>query len=205
MSMSASKHAYPNITYLRFGSTTHAARLPRWLCLIQAVVGYEWLVSGINKLVNSVFGAQLAAMLRQHMQGNPYGWYVTFLQRYVLPHPVPWAQGVAWGETAIGVILLLGAVRWALEPEAMITTLLAWLACPALLGAAVMSVNYCLMAGYGLPWVNAANAFDEGVRLDAVLPLFCVALLGANLSALLARHGTGARAPEAVTPLREAA
>lgn len=182
-----SKIAYPNITYLRV-SAADVTRLPRWLCAVQAVIAYEWLVSGINKLLDPGFSTHLSAMLLQNMRGNPYGWYVTALQRLVLPHATQGAQLVAWGEAVVGVVLVLGAVQWALHPDGWVTTLLALLGCPALLVGAGISLNYYLLAGNGLPWINPANAFNDGVGLNALLPLICLALLGANLSALRGRR-----------------
>jgi uncharacterized membrane protein YphA (DoxX/SURF4 family) len=68
-----------NLTANTLGDTqarersSHTARigLPTGLCLVQLVLAYEWLVSGINKLLNPNFTVQLASTLRQNMQGNP--------------------------------------------------------------------------------------------------------------------------------------
>ena len=38
------------------------------------------------------------------------GWYASFLQNTVLPHTAGWSYAVAYGETLIGVALIIGAL-----------------------------------------------------------------------------------------------
>ena len=72
------------------GSPHYAAsglkRLSGGLIVMQLVLAYLWLVSGANKLLDPAFGTQLVPVLRQSTQGNPYGWYATFLRIIVLPN-----------------------------------------------------------------------------------------------------------------------
>jgi IS605 OrfB family transposase len=81
-----------------------AARPPLWLCAAQAMVAYEWLASGANKLLGPWISARVPAMLQQGMQGN--GWYMTFLRDVVMPGSTQSGAVVTWSETAVGVILI---------------------------------------------------------------------------------------------------
>jgi len=157
--------------------------LPIGLCIVQLILAYEWLVSGINKLVNPNFPVQLASTLRQGMDGNPYGWYGTFLRQVVLPHASTFGVLTELGEIAIGATLLTGAVLWIWRPHSSITVLASRAASLALAGAAFLSLNYFFQGGSPLPWVNAGNAFNEGIDIDILIPLLAVTLLVANLRA----------------------
>jgi hypothetical protein len=55
---------------------TVVVRMPIWLRLVQAILAYEWLVSGINKALNSHFDANLVQLLSQSTQGGSYAWSV---------------------------------------------------------------------------------------------------------------------------------
>jgi thiosulfate dehydrogenase (quinone) large subunit len=160
--------------------------LPAGLAVVQLILAYEWLVSGINKLVNLHFTVQLAGTLRDSISGNPYTPYVTFLREVVLPHATLFGILTEIGEGAIGLVLLGSAVLWLWRPTSQFTLYSGRAACAALAGAAFLSLNYFLQGGSPLPWVNPANAFNEGVDIDILLPLLSVTVLVANLRAVRA-------------------
>ncbi len=58
------------------------------LAAIQAIIGWEWLMSGGNKLLSGTFPQGLANVLNTTMKDNPNSWYVAFLQQNVLSHSV---------------------------------------------------------------------------------------------------------------------
>lgn len=182
-------YAPPATNPSRDGGKLAAAQrtgMPVGLCLVQLALAYEWLISGINKLVNLHFTVQLASTLKQSMDGNPYSWYVDFLREIVLPHATLFGVLTELGETAIGVTLLASAVLWIWRPQSRLTISAGRAACLALGGAAFLSLNYFFQGGSPLPWVSSANAFNEGVDIDILIPLVCAALLVANLSAVRA-------------------
>lgn len=168
------------------------------LCLVQLVLAYEWLLSGVNKLLNQNFTVQLASTLHQNISGNPYGWYVSLLRGVVLPHANVFGVLTELGELSIGVTLLASAVLWMRFPAGRPTMYAGIAACAALAGATFMPLNYFLMSGDPIPWINPANAFNEGVSIDVLMSLLAVALLVANLNALKTAagrlSGAGARA-----------
>jgi len=91
-----------------------------WIWLIlRLYVGYEWLQAGWEKLHSAVWtGSQAGTALAGFVKGalsktggaNPavQTWYAGFLQHLVLPNVVTWSYLVSWGETLVGIGLILG-------------------------------------------------------------------------------------------------
>ncbi len=91
-----------------------------WIWLILRIyVGYEWLSAGWGKLHNAAWvGSSAGTALTGFIKGalaqttganpNVQGWYASFLQNIVLPNAAVWSTLVAWGETLVGVALILG-------------------------------------------------------------------------------------------------
>jgi thiosulfate dehydrogenase [quinone] large subunit len=175
-----------------------ARRLPLWLCVVQAILAYEWLVSGLDKLLDHGFSGQLSALLSQGTQGNAGSLYGAVIAHLVLPNHTLFALLTPWTETSIGSIMLLCAVLWTVYPRARITDLVAGATCLALLGAATLDLNYYLLGGGGLPWINPANATQPGVNVDVMLLLIALALCAANAQALLQRRFRHAGAGDSV-------
>ena len=190
-----------------------APRLSPWLCVVQAILSYEWLVSGLNKLLAPTFGEQLAAMLRHGARGSATSRYVALLYQLVLPHHVLFAHLTSWSETLAGGVLLLSAALWLVRPHARVTVRVAWAACLALLAAVVLDLTAFSLGVGGLPWIDPANATKEGSDIDVLLSLLSLALFAANLGSMRAwsgewhggragrrrsagKHGDRPRAPE---------
>lgn len=155
-------------------------RLPLWLCVVQVILAYEWLVSGINKLLDAGFSGQLMALLSQSTHSNPTGVYSTVMTRLVLPNHTLVAWVTPWTETSVGAVLALGAILWVARPRARSTVLVAGASCLALLTAATLDLNYNLINGGGLPWINPANATTNGISIDVMLLSIALALCAAN-------------------------
>lgn len=171
-----------------------AMRAASWgLASVYLLLAYEWLISGFNKLMSADFQSGLGKQINDAAGGNPNHWYVRFLTQVELPHTVAMAFLVQWGEIAVGLGLVVGAVRWLACPR-LPDRLLRWfdvILVAALIGGALMTVNYWFMAGNTLPWLNAGNPFNEGIDIDGLLTLVSVALLVTQVSAMrISRPGT---------------
>ncbi len=91
-----------------------------WIWLILRVyVGYEWLSAGWDKLHSAAWvGSSAGTALTGFVNGalakssgahaDVQGWYSAFLQNLVLPHAAVWSALVAWGETLVGIALIVG-------------------------------------------------------------------------------------------------
>ena len=166
-------------------------RVPRlllWLCVVQAILAYEWLVSGLDKLLDRGFSGQLSALLSQGMQGTAGSLYGAVIAHLVLPNHTLFALLTPWTETSIGGIMVLGAVLWTVYPRARITDLVAGATCLALLTAATLDLNYYLLGGGGLPWIDPANATQPGINVDVMLLLIALTLCAANAQDLFRRR-----------------
>ena len=80
------------------------------LAAIQAIVGWEWIVSGSNKVLSGSFPQSLLDTLNTGIQGNPNAWYVSFLQNVIEPHSIFWGYAIEWTEVTIGVVFLTSAL-----------------------------------------------------------------------------------------------
>lgn len=106
----------PLIAKFFLGSTGAA---PMWFVL-RMNVGAEWFLAGWEKIQTpAVWGTSgvaikgfVAGALAKASGPNPgvQGWYANFLQHFVLPNAGLFSFLVTWGEFAVGLGLLLGAL-----------------------------------------------------------------------------------------------
>jgi len=157
------------------------------LAAVQAVVGYEWLVSGANKVFSGSFPQGLADALQEGLKDNPNLWYVDFVRGVILPRSVAFGYLIQYCELAAGVALLIGAlVLCGRLPErgqpyhrlAVAEIAAATAAC---FGCFLLCLNLHFWMGDGLiSSINTAKAFDEGIDLDTLLPPLSLILLVMN-------------------------
>ena len=159
------------------------------LAAIQAILGWEWLMSGCNKLLSGSFPQGLAATLTDNFKDNPNTWYVTFLQQIILPHSVFYGYLIEWTEITIAVILLGGALlllgqpRLPGEPKHGIAVGYCITVAIAAAVGALLTVNFhFLMGGWVIPGFNPTAAYNEGIDLDALIPPLSLVILIANLA-----------------------
>ncbi len=156
----------------------------RLLAAIQAIIGWEWLMSGGNKLLSGTFPQGLAATISSMLKDNPDGWYVSFLQHAVLPQSVFYGFLIEWTEVSLGIILLgsalilLGHLRCKGQPQYRLSVAYSFAAILAALVGAFLTINFhFLTGGWVLPWFNGSAAYGEGIDLDALLPPFELVIL----------------------------
>lgn len=162
------------------------------LAAVQAIIGWEWLMSGGNKLLSGTFPQGLADTISGMMKDNPDSWYVSFLQQVILPHSLLYGYLIEWTEIILGVILLggafilLGQPRRKGQPQYRLTIAYSVAAIGAALIGAFMTVNFHFLdGGWVFPWFNTAAANGEGIDLDALMPPFELIIILAQ-GALLA-------------------
>jgi thiosulfate dehydrogenase [quinone] large subunit len=92
-----------------------------WIWLVVRVyLGYQWVTAGLEKIGSPAWtganaGAALAGFangaLKQTGGDHPQvaDWYASFLRSFVLPNSGAFSLLVAWGETLVGVALIVGA------------------------------------------------------------------------------------------------
>ena len=179
---------------------TQATRLPLYglygLLAVQLLVGYEWLMSGLAKVVRGGFPSGLSAEMRDKSQGATH-WYKSFLDSVVIPHGSTFGYLIELGELLVGIGLVVAAALWLfrwqrLGAGARSAVLLTTAA--ASLGAIFMAVNFHLANGASHPWLIASSGFDEGIDLDSLLPAIQLVLVGVSLATWRASRLEPARA-----------
>lgn len=173
----------------------------RWLlAAIQAIIGWEWLMSGSNKLLSGTFPQGLANTITSLMKDNPDGWYVAFLQNAILPRSVFYGYLIEWAEVLIGIILIGGALillsqpRSKGQPQYRLSMMYSGAAIIAALVGIVFTVNFhFLMGGWIFPWFDSSAANGEGIDLDALLPPFELVIILAQAALLTELTGVSWR------------
>lgn len=173
------------------------SRDARWVAAaVQAVIAWEWLVSGTNKVLSGVFPQGLADTLHEGIQNNPNGWYVAIIERMVLPNSVAIGYFIEAAEVFIGIALFIGAavligpVRRRGAPQYRLAVGEIAAATVASLLCAFLCVNFHFFMGDGVfPWFDPGRAFDEGVTLDTLMPPLSLLILIINVIMLVDMTG----------------
>jgi len=172
---------------------TRAARYV--LAAIQLIIGWEWFVSGTNKVLSGTFPQSLLDTLNTGTQDNPNSWYVSFLHNVVVPHSVSFGYMIEWTEVMVGLALLAGALILIGKPrmrgDPQHGLVVACSVAVILLAAvgAFFTVNFHFWMGHGIiPGMGAAPT-DEGIDLDALIPPFALVIIIANLAWIKALRG----------------
>ena len=166
------------------------------LAAIQAIIGWEWLMSGGNKLLSGLFPQGLAETLNDGLKNNPNDWYVNFIHAFILPHSVFYGYLIEWTEIGIGLVLLAGAVLLLGEPRVRgeaqhnLAVACSYIVVLAAAGAAFQAINFhFLMGGWILPTFKPSVPFNEGIDLDGFIPPICLVIIIANLALIKALRG----------------
>ncbi len=150
--------------------------------LIQAVLGIEFLLSGLNKLADPHFIANFDRFVRAN-PGAQHGIFAPLVQTLVLPHVGVAGPLIEISELTLGVILLLGAIevgrrrfagRFGQEhgyeaPVALVAAL-------AGLAAAGLSLSIALVMGEPLPTIVPGRAFTTAIPVELLLVVLGLAV-----------------------------
>ena len=161
------------------------------LLLVQICIGYEWLVSGLTKVVHGDFAQGFAGELHD-VPGSAPVWYRSFLSDAVIPHAHAFAYTIEAAELVAGVALLSGGIALLVRGGALSARVRRGLflstAAASLVGL-VLVVNFALANGSTLGLSLAQDSFDEGVDLDTLLIGLQLALFVFGLAGLARRGG----------------
>lgn len=159
---------------------------------LELLVGYEWLVSGVDKLLFGGFSAALHGLLAQTLgSGQLPGFFAGLLRALVLPNAVVFGYLIEWGETLAGLGLIAAGLVALLRPLArrylsggweaaysFVARLLGWLAPVAAAGAGLLALSFFFLDGLPTPWfapsIAYGGAVDTGLFLAAASAVLLV-------------------------------
>ena len=158
------------------------------LLAVEIVIGYEWFISGLVKIVRGGFPAGLAGELQEKSEGVA-AWYGSFVTSVVIPNGVPFGYAIEISELLAGVALIGGPLLWLFAWE-RVSDRVRWAVllstAVAAIGGAFLAINLHLANGASHPWLFPGDAFDEGIDLDSVLPAIQIVI--ATVSIVLLRR-----------------
>ncbi len=166
------------------------------LLAVQIFLGYEWLMSGLSKVLAGDFASGLAGTLSDQAK-DLTGPYKSFLDNIVIPNGQLFGNLVMAGELALGFVLIVAPLIWlarssrlAVRGRSIILSLIVLSGVVAI----IMNVNFHLMSGANHLWIIAADPNGEGVDLDSVMPVIQLILSAVSLNVLLSiRRATRAQ------------
>ncbi len=140
----------------------------RWMAAISLTLGYVWIISGINKILNKDFVAGFGDFTKGSLGGTGI-WepYRGVINQLIIPHATLFAYIVQYSELGIGILLILAAIRHFFSYSRAVSILLSFC---NLVGFFLM-LNIILSSGMKLPWINPLNAFAPGVNVEYVMLL----------------------------------
>jgi thiosulfate dehydrogenase [quinone] large subunit len=143
------------------------------LLAVQIFLGYEWLISGLAKVLAGDFASGLANTLSDQTK-DLTGPYKSFLDGVVIPNGQLFGYLVMAGELALGLVLigaaLLWVVRWSHLGFAGRQVILGLIVLGGVV-AIFMNINFHIAGGASHPWLIAADPNGEGVDLDSLMPI----------------------------------
>jgi hypothetical protein len=163
--------------------------------LIQAALGVEFLLSGLNKFADANFVANFGTFVRSS-PATSRGLLSPFIQSLVLPQLALWASLIKFTELTLGLLLLVGAAEIARRrfqghyaQQYGYEATVALVAAVAGAVAAGLSFSIFILNGGVLPTITPGRAFTSAIPVELlIVPLaIAVAWLEANRYLVLTR------------------
>ncbi|GGE31822.1 hypothetical protein GCM10011391_08120 [Pullulanibacillus camelliae] len=145
------------------GQTTH------WVMMLFLLfIGYEWLISGINKLLSGSFVNAFQNVVKSSLNaGSAYTVYNPILRHIVLPYSKLFGGLIETVEVVIGVLFILLTIIGFSKINAWIIRC----GMAVALIAAFLSLNIFFYTK-GSYFISTEKSFDGGVSINLLLFLF---------------------------------
>jgi uncharacterized membrane protein YphA (DoxX/SURF4 family) len=141
------------------------------ILIVQLIIGYQWLLSGIAKIAEGNFASGLANDLTEASAGTA-GWYAAFLNSSIIPNATAFGYIIEYAEVLGGLALIAGALvlvfAWSRSSYGLRTAIVI-LMIAASVGGIFMAVNFHIASGSNHPWRLPDSAFDEAVDIDMLM------------------------------------
>lgn len=160
------------------------------LAALQLLLGYQWLVSGLDKVLLGTFPETMNTLLQQTLTGGRLpSFFVDLMRTFVLPNSAIFGVLVEVGETLAGVALIGSAIVELMRPAAdlrdgwlaavlaQLERLLDILAPVAAAGTLLLGINYYLLDGAPTLLPTPSIAYGGAINSGLLLALGSVVLL----------------------------
>src|SRR6266853_3833757 len=158
---------------------------------LQLIVGYVWLLAGVDKLLFGVFPAQIGGLIRTAVGGGHLpGFFVAILRGLVVPNAALFGYLIEWGEALAGLGLVTAGLVALLRPLAgrylggtsaavfvSGARLLERMAPLAATGAGLLGLSYFFLDGLPKPWFVPSIAFGGSIDNGLFLAVASVVLV----------------------------
>ncbi len=165
------------------------------LLILEIVIGYEWLISGLTKIIRGDFPSGLADELADKVAGVP-GWYASFFKGVVIPNAPVFGYVIEVAELLVGIALIVGPLLWLFAWDRIPTgfqSAVVLLMTAASIGGIFMALNFHLANGNSHPWLIPQDSFDEGVDFDSLLAILNIVTATVNTVFLRQMRATETR------------
>jgi hypothetical protein len=163
---------------------------------LQLLVGYEWLVSGVDKVLLGSFPDKMGGLLTAAISGGRLpGFFADMLQALVLPGAPFFGVLIEWGELLAGLGLIAAGLVTLLRPlaerylnlrAALVYSygahLLDLLAPAAAIGAGLLGLSFFLLDGLPSPWFAPGIAYGGAIDTGLFLAVASVVLVVGQLA-----------------------
>ncbi|WP_067934540.1 hypothetical protein [Alicyclobacillus kakegawensis] len=140
--------------------------------VILVILAYEWLVSGLDKLLSGTFVRDMHNQMMQSIPDMQYHFYARLLQKYCMLHCEIVAALVETGEILVGLSFLFLAF---LTATGRLNNAMVKLGVFTGIVSAFMNLNFFFYQG-GSFFVNTSDPFDEGIPIDLIMVFIQVAV-----------------------------
>jgi hypothetical protein len=162
---------------------------------LQLVIGYQWLVSGIDKILLGAFPAQVGPLLMgQISSGKLPTAFATLLRAAVAPNAPAFGYAIMLGETLVGLGLIAAGVLNFLRPLfetrasgrlwelfALTDRLVTGLAPLAALGSGLLGLSYYALDGAPTIWFTPSLAYGGAIAPALIFALASLVLVAAQV------------------------
>jgi hypothetical protein len=169
--------------------------------VVAMVIGYEWFISGLVKVVRGDFPAGLAEELLEKSEGTAE-WYGSFLESAVIPNGELFGYAIEISELLAGVALIAGPLIWLFAWDRVSDRVrigVLFFMAAAAIGGTFLAINLHFANGASHPWLIPGDAFDEGIDLDSVLPAIQIVIAAVTIIQFRRLRRTSDGAPSGPT------
>lgn len=153
------------------------------LLIFEIIVGYEWLISGLTKILRGDFPSGLADGLADK-SADVAGWYTGFFNGVVVPNAPLFGYVIEIAEVLVGIALIVGPLIWLFAWERLpnrLQSTAVFLLAAASIGGIFMALNFHFANGASHPWLIPADSFEEGVDFDSLLAIMNILTATVNI------------------------